>query len=105
VHLLLLIIHNFDIVRVAVLPSKANSPSIIDTDAILSLPIPFQRFQLIAGRLPQILKGFGAIQVEKFASCLPFEGLKTANWAIIKESGGVAASERFDHLGRIVRLT
>ena len=100
-----MIIHNFDIVRVAVLPSKANSPLIIDTDAVLPLSVPFQRFQLIAGRLPQILNSSGAVQVEKFAPRLPFESLKTSNSAIIKESGGVAASKRFDHVGRIVRLT
>lgn len=93
-----MIIHNFDIVHIAALPSKANSPLIIDTDAVLPLPVVFQRFQLIARRLPQILKGSGAMQVEKFAPRLPFESLKTGNSTIIKESGGVATSERFDHL-------
>jgi hypothetical protein len=93
-----MIIHDFDIVRVAALPSKAYSPLIIDADAVLPLPVVFQGFQLIAGRLPQILKGSGAMQVEKFAPCLPFEGLKTGHSTILKESGGVATSERFDHL-------
>ena len=91
-------IHNFDIVRIATLPSKANPPLVIDTDAVLTQPVVFQHFQFIAGRLPQILKGSGAMQVEKFAPRLPFEGLKTGNSTIIKESGGVATSERFDHM-------
>ena len=93
-----MVIHNFDIVGVAALPSKAYSPLIIDADAVLPLSVVFQRFKLIAGRLPQILKGSSAMQVEKFAPRLPFEGLKTGNSTIIKESSGIATSKRFDHI-------
>jgi hypothetical protein len=93
-----MIIHNFDIVHITTLPSKANSPLIIDTDAVLPLPVAFQRFKLIAGRLPQILECSGTMQIEKLAPRLPFKDLKTSNTKIIKESSGVATLDRFDHM-------
>lgn len=93
-----MVIHNFDIACITIFPSEANSPSIVDANAVLPLPVAFQSFKLIAGWLPEILDGPGAMQIEKFAPRLPFKGLKTINAAIIKKHGGVAASERFDHM-------
>ncbi len=99
-----MVIHNFDIAHIAIFPSEANSPLIIDANAVLPLPVAFQRFKLIAGRLPEILKGSGTVQIEQFAPRLPFKGLKADNTAIIKKRGGVATSERFDHMLRVIRL-
>ena len=47
-----MIIYDFNIICIAVLPPKANPPLIVNTDAVLSLPVTFKRFQLIAGWLP-----------------------------------------------------
>jgi hypothetical protein len=100
-----MIIHDFDIVHIAVFPSEANPPLIVDTNAVLPLPVAFQRFELIAGRLPEVLKGSGAMQIEQLAPRLPFKGLKADNTTIIKKSGGVATSERLDHMRTIIRFT
>jgi hypothetical protein len=93
-----MVIHNFDVVHIAFFPSEANSPLIIDANAVLPMPVAFQRFKLIAWRLLEILKGSGAIQIEQFAPRRPFKGLKADNTTIIKKSGGIATSERFDHM-------
>lgn len=55
-----MIIHNFNTAGMAVCPDKANPPLIIDADAVLTLPVVFQRFQTIAGRYFQKLKSAAA---------------------------------------------
>jgi hypothetical protein len=39
-----MIIDNFDFVRVSVHPFEADSPLLVDADAVLSLSIAFERF-------------------------------------------------------------
>jgi hypothetical protein len=35
-------------------PVEANAPTVVDTDAVLALPIPGQLLKAIAGRDPQV---------------------------------------------------
>lgn len=44
-----MIIYNLDLVWFIVTPGKADTVLVIDTNAILSGPIPTQEFELIAG--------------------------------------------------------
>ncbi len=100
-----MIIHNFNVVHIAVFPSEAHPPLIVDTNAVLPLPIAFQRFKLIAGRLPEILQGSGTVKIKQLPPRLPFKGLKADNATIIKKSGGVATAKRFNHMRTIIRFT
>jgi hypothetical protein len=100
-----MIIHNFDIADIAFFPFEANSPLIIDANAVLPMPVAFQRFKLIAWRLLEILKGSGAIQIEQFAPRRPLKGLKADDTTIIKKRGGIATSERLDNASTIIRHT
>jgi len=86
-------------------PSEADSPLIVDTNAVWPLPVALQRFKLIARWLPEVLKGSGAMQIKQLPPRLPFKGLKADNATIIKQSGGVATAERFDHMQIIIRFT
>jgi len=100
-----MVINNFDIVDIAAFPFETDSPLIIYANAVLPLPVTFQSFQLIAGRLSEVLKSSGAVQIKQLPARLPFENLKTSNPTIIKENGGVPTSKRFDHMQRVLRLT
>ena len=51
-----MIIHDFDVFGSGVCPPEAQTKLIIDTDAVLSRPIAFERFQSIAGRYAQVLQ-------------------------------------------------
>jgi hypothetical protein len=88
-----MVINNFDIIHIAAFPFKTDSPLIIYSNAVLSPPVTFQSFKLIAWRLSEVLKGPGAVQIKQLPTRLPFERLKTSNPIIIKESGGVSTSE------------
>ena len=58
-----MVIHDCNSVRVAVLPYEANSPLLIDADAVLALPIAFQFFQVVARRHLQIGQRSRPVQV------------------------------------------
>jgi hypothetical protein len=44
-------------------PDKANPPLLVDADAVLPGPIPPEDFQMIAGRIPQVIHCVGGIQL------------------------------------------
>ena len=48
-------------------PDKANPPLIIDADAVLTLPVVFQRFQTLAGRYCQKTQTRSGSQLLQFA--------------------------------------
>jgi hypothetical protein len=54
-------------------PDEADAPLLIDADAVLSLPIIFQRFKSIAGRYLQIIKNCRPIQLHELAKVRSFD--------------------------------
>jgi len=44
------IVHNFNFMSIAFMPSEADAPLIVDTNTVLSLPVALQCFKPIAGR-------------------------------------------------------
>ena len=64
---LLVVIHDFDTVRRAVFPEKANAPLGIDADAVLPGPVALELFQPVGGRDAQIVKGFRRVEHIKLA--------------------------------------
>ena len=52
----LMVIDDFDLMRVPVLPDKANAPLVIDADTVLACPTAFESFEAIARRHPQIFQ-------------------------------------------------
>lgn len=49
-----MVVNNFDIVRVIVLPSEADAPLIVDGDRVLAFPVGLERVQPIAWRYPEV---------------------------------------------------
>jgi hypothetical protein len=50
------IIDDFDLFRIPIVPFKTNAPLVIDADAPLSLSTPLQRFESVGWRQTQIFK-------------------------------------------------
>lgn len=57
-----MIIDNFYIDRVAMLPGEADSPLVVHANAELPLAIPLEPFEAIAGWNPQIVEHFRRIE-------------------------------------------
>ena len=63
-----MIIHDFNVFGFVVRPFEADTPLIVDTNAILPGTIALQLLKVIARRGNQILRIFGIVQVEQLAA-------------------------------------
>jgi hypothetical protein len=57
-----MIINNFHVVWAIFPPLKADSPLLVDADALLSIPVSAQRLKAIAGKVHQILNAGSAFK-------------------------------------------
>lgn len=64
-----MIIDNFYIFRTCIRPAKANSPLIVNPNAVLTRAITLKRFETIAGQYPQIVESTRNLQLSELASC------------------------------------
>ena len=51
-----MVVHDFDVIRIAIAPDEAEPPLVVDPDAVLSDPIVRESLQVIARWLPEILE-------------------------------------------------
>jgi hypothetical protein len=76
---LLVVVHNFNLVRTVLTPDKAHAPLVVDADAVLPLAVALQGFELVAGRNPQAGQLGGRMQLQQLASRYPFDVLEPGN--------------------------
>jgi len=60
------VIDDFDVEDIPTIPTKANPPLIVDSDAVLSLACSLQSFQTVRRRDPKIGKSTRTIQHSQF---------------------------------------
>jgi hypothetical protein len=61
-----MVIDDFNVIGIPVLPSKADAPPIIDADAVLSHAFPFKRFESIGRWNSQIPESLSLAQHPEF---------------------------------------
>src|ERR1035438_2042591 len=91
------VIHYLDFVRVAVTPGEADLPTIVDPNAMLASPVPFQCFQVISTNGSQIGETRGGVQPAQPLACLLFDPAKLPAAKSLVDRLGFRASERADH--------
>ena len=69
-----MVVHDFNIKNISVLPTKTNPPLIVDADAVLSFAITLQGLQPVTGRDLEFVKALRLVQVQKLAAGDPFDG-------------------------------
>lgn len=62
-----MIIYDFDFFRPAIRPVKANTPLIVNANAVLTGAISLERFETVAGRRPQIIQPISDFKLSEFA--------------------------------------
>jgi len=67
------VIDDFDIVSVAALPLEADSPLIIDSDAVLPFPVVLQLFEAIARRDSEVIETDGSVDLKEFSQGHPVD--------------------------------
>jgi hypothetical protein len=56
------VIDDFDLMRMAIFPFKADSPLIVDTDRVLAVALTMKRFQAITWWDSNIIEPLGIVQ-------------------------------------------
>lgn len=93
-----MIVNDLDVVCIGTVPSKTHPPLIVDSNAVLSLPITSELLQTIAWRHPEILKCFRSVYDDEFAKHhAPQIGRETPDGLSGKHALGVTIAKGLDH--------
>lgn len=94
-----MIIYDFDLFRIILLPDKADSPLVINPQAMLSLASPFQGFQPIGRRKTQILQiNRGVECVQSHERSLLNIGWELPHELAIEDFLRISIAKRANHL-------
>jgi hypothetical protein len=100
-----MVIHDLHVVGVALAPYEADAPLVVDSDAVLTLPVAFQRLQLVSGegrKRPEVRLRVQHVQLAKSRA---LDGLESPHSLPAKQPLGVGATEGPDHRRRVYRVT
>lgn len=90
----LMVIDDFDVLDAVFIPFKADPPLPVDTDGVLAIAVPAQRFQAVGRRDAKIRQGFGKMQHDQLARGQPLNVLgELFRKAAMENLFGLAAFE------------
>jgi hypothetical protein len=92
-----MVVNNLDFASVSIVPNKTDAPLIVDADAELTLPIPFQTFQAVSRQCRQSSDIRSGIEDVQFAKCRALDRLEPAHCFPAKQPLGIRAAEGPDH--------
>jgi len=64
-----MVVHDLNIFCASFLPTKADAPLIVDTNAVLARTVAFECFKAISGWYSQIIQSAGNLKLSQFPSC------------------------------------
>jgi hypothetical protein len=91
-------VDNFHVVSVPFTPSEADTPLVIDPNAVLSPSAAMKRFQPLAWRRHQVSQLRCAVQLPKLPARDMLDRLKPSARLPIMKSPGFRGAERLDHV-------
>ena len=99
-----MVVHDFNTLRTEPRPDKADSPLVVDPDAVLPVPIATQRLQSVARWRGQIAEHLRIVQLPQLAlgDALPVRPDASGEPAV-KQGLGIAIGEGADHADHYVR--
>jgi hypothetical protein len=97
------IVRNLNLGSSAIRPGEANPELIVDADAVLAIPVAFQRFQAVAGEPGKVHQAAGLMQLVELPSGGSLDRLKPLGELIVEQPLGFSVPERTDHLFIVYR--
>jgi hypothetical protein len=92
------IIGDLNIVCIAVLPDKTDSPLVVDPDAVLTLPISRELLETVTRWRFEVLQRFRPIQNREFAKSRPLYNWRQPPGPLALENLlGLSVTEASDH--------
>jgi hypothetical protein len=88
------VVHQFDVVGIPVTPGKANTPLVVEANAVRTFPIAPEAFQMVARRDAQIFETYRPLPVKQLPSCDSFDRLKAPDRPIVEQRLRVTALKR-----------
>lgn len=79
-----MIIGDLDVIRIALFPSKADPPLGVDPDAVLTLAVPLERFQVVSRWRHQVLQRSCPMEIEQLASGLSFDAAEALDGHVVE---------------------
>lgn len=95
----LVIVHNLNIRRPGSgrRPFKADAPLIVDSNAVLASPVPFQRFEMVSGQRCEIAQRSRCFEPIQFQACGALYAEKCLNPLARREISGALVPTTGDH--------
>ena len=91
------VVHNLNILRPSWRPSEAEAILVVDTDTVLTDPIPLQRLQPISRRDTQVRQTRCDLQLPELSQCNALDEHPPENPLATGQCRGVSIPERPDH--------
>ena len=88
-----MIIHDFDVMRLALYPAKADAPLVIDPDRVLPRAIATQSLQTIARRRAKVIQPSRIVEHQELAPNNALKRHETPDRAILKEAFRVSVGK------------
>jgi hypothetical protein len=95
---LLVVVDDLDVIRVPVLPPKADPPLIVDANTVLARSVAFELFESVAGRNTQVLELLGGVDEADLTEHEPVQvGREPSDALPLNHALGVPIREALDH--------
>jgi hypothetical protein len=97
------IVHHFDLLRVAIFPHEADPILIVDPDAVLPTPISTENLEVIAWESAQIVEPLRSMQLHQLTLRNPSNISKPTRRITQEQRLRVSIPEGPDHLLKVLR--
>jgi hypothetical protein len=92
-----MVVGNFDVESIPLIPAEADAILIVDPDAVLPLAASRERFQPVSGEQCQVAERACPVQVEQLAKRDPFYAMKLFREPLPKDLFRLSISKRANH--------
>jgi hypothetical protein len=92
------VIHDLDLVCAVLAPYETHPPVVVNSDAVLSPAVTFQRFELVARRNSQTGQLGGRVKLQKLAARNSFDIPEPRDRPTTEERFCIGTRECADHL-------
>ena len=92
-----MIVNDFHIVRLTLIPLKADSPLIVDANTVLTAPCAMQGFEAVSGGNAEVVQPACDLQLAELSPGDGFDVDEATDADAIGERLGIGALERNDH--------
>jgi hypothetical protein len=87
------VVHDFYIPNTIISPPEADTPLVVDSDAVLVLSRAFEEFKSVARGYPETVDIRSGMQLKQFPSCHSFDVSESRHDSTVKQIFCVSAGE------------